>query len=72
MLLIFRTRSTHRNEHYLEVGAAQEREFTPFIEARGSTLPNRVGIGDPTQTSVVLLTRGTVAGELTIEYANKS
>jgi alkaline phosphatase D len=56
-------------EHYLEVGAAQEREFTPFIEARGSTLPNRVGIGDPTQTSVVLLTRGTVAGELTIEYA---
>ncbi len=56
-------------EHYLEVGAAQEREFTPFIEARGSTLPNRVGIGDPTQTSVVLLTRGTVAGDLIIEYA---
>ncbi|MGB3405655.1 MAG: alkaline phosphatase D family protein [Microcoleaceae cyanobacterium] len=56
-------------EHYLEVGAAQEREFTPFIEPRGSTLPNQIGIGDPTQTSVVLFTRGSVAGELIIEYA---
>ena len=56
-------------EHYLEVGAAQEREFSPFINTRGSTLPNQVGIGDPTQTSAVLFTRGTVAGNLIIEYA---
>ncbi len=59
-------------EHYLEVGAAQKREFTPFIEPRSSTLPNRVGIGDPTQTAVVLLTRGTVAGEITIDYSTRS
>ncbi|MGF1494937.1 MAG: alkaline phosphatase D family protein [Microcoleaceae cyanobacterium] len=54
--------------HYLDVGAAQNLEYSPFIELRGSTLPNRIAVGDVTQTSAVLLTRSTSLGEVIFEF----
>ncbi|MGC9525350.1 MAG: alkaline phosphatase D family protein [Limnospira sp.] len=56
-------------EHYLEIGAAQGRDFSPFLEPDGSNFPNRVASGDTTQTGTTLMARSTVAGPLTFETA---
>lgn len=56
-------------QYYLDVGASLNQDFTPFIPPNGSTFPNRVAVGDVTQTSAVLWTRTTVPGNVSFELA---
>lgn len=55
--------------HYLAIGAAEGREWTPLIPLAGTTLPNGVAAGDVTQTAAVLWTRTTVPGVVQFEYS---